>query len=537
MRIGIFFMRTSKYLLATLKETPTDAEVISHKLMLRAGMIRKLASGIYTWLPLGLRVLNKVENIVREEMDRSGAIELLLPSIQPAELWKESGRWEHYGKELLRLNDRHDREFCYGPTHEEVITSILRHELKSYKQLPINLYQIQTKFRDEIRPRFGVMRSREFLMKDAYSFNLDEKSLDESYQLMFETYNNIFNRLGLKFRSVFADTGSIGGSASQEFHVLAESGEDQIFYSDQSDYAANLELAEALSPKEERPNSNNKMSIVDTPQQRTIADIVDFLKIDIKQTVKTLLVHGENDKLVALIIRGDHELNSLKAEKHPLISEPLQFASEQEIVEAIDCNPGSIGPVELPLPILVDRSAANIADFSCGANSNDRHYINVNWERDLPMPEVFDLRNVNEGDPSPDGKGKLLMMRGIEVGHIFKLGTKYSEAMKATVLDENGKQVHLKMGCYGIGVSRIVAAAIEQNNDARGIIWPDAIAPFQIVLVPMNFHKSHRVRDASESLYKKLQENGYDVLLDDRNERAGVLFADSDLIGDWRKRD
>ena len=531
-------MRTSQFLLATLKETPADAEVISHQLMLRAGMIRKLAAGLYTWLPLGLRVLRKVENIVREEMDRSGAQEVLMPAIQPAELWEESGRWEQMGLEMLRLKDRHDREFCFGPTHEEVITDLVRNEIQSYKQLPINFYQIQTKFRDERRPRFGVMRAREFLMKDAYSFHTNPESLNETYEVMHQTYTNIFSRLGLDFRPVLADTGAIGGSASQEFHVLAESGEDAIAFSDSSDYAANVEMAEALAPGGDRPSPDVKMVEVDTPGVKTIEEVASFLKVDPAQTVKTLFVENSEGDIVALVLRGDHELNAIKAEKLPEVATPLTFTKEESIRANYGYGVGSIGPVKLHpgIPIIVDRAAAHLADFVCGANKDDKHLTGVNWGRDLPEPgteniQIADLRSVQEGDPSPDGQGKLVIKRGIEVGHIFQLGQKYSKAMNATVLDENGKQVVMTMGCYGIGVSRVVAAAIEQNHDDNGIIWPDAIAPFNVALLPMNMHKSQRLREAVEKLYSELVAAGIDTLLDDRKERPGVMFADMELIG------
>ncbi len=529
-------MRASRYLIATLKETPSDAEIISHQLMLRSGMIRKLASGLYTWLPMGLRVLRKVERIVREEMDKSGAQEVLMPAVQPAELWQESGRWEQYGGELLRMNDRHGRDFCFGPTHEEVITDLVRNELKSYKELPANFYQIQTKFRDERRPRFGIMRAREFLMKDAYSFHISQDSLDETYQVMHQTYCNIFDRLGLDYRPVQADSGSIGGSSSHEFHVLASSGEDAIAFSSGGKYAANIEKAEAVAPAGDRPSASAEMASVDTPDQRTIADISNFLKVDAKQTVKTLIVKGvagedEKQPLIALILRGDHELNEIKAENLPDIAEPLTMATDVEIEAAVGCKPGSIGPVDLPLTVIVDRSAAHLADFVCGANKEGVHLTGVNWERDLPLGRVEDLRNIVEGDPSPDGDGHLEIKRGIEVGHIFKLGNKYSKAMNATVLDENGKSAILEMGCYGIGVSRIVASAIEQNNDDRGILWPASIAPFEVVIVTLNAHKSPDVMAAAEKLYEELGQAGFDVLLDDRNERPGVKFADMELIG------
>ncbi len=529
-------MRTSQYLIATVKETPADAEVISHQLMLRAGLIRKLASGLYTWLPMGLRVLRKVEAIVREEMDRAGGQEVLMPAVQPAELWQESGRWDAMGAEMLRLTDRHNREFCFGPTHEEIITDLIRNELRSYKQLPANFYQIQTKFRDERRPRFGVMRAREFLMKDAYSFHLNAESLQQTYEVMHATYTRIFTRLGLEFRPVLADTGAIGGSASHEFHVLADSGEDAIAFSTESDYAANVEKAEALAPQGKRPVATAEMSVVDTPKQHSIEEVSGFLKVDAKQTLKTLVVrgadeNGEAEGVVALVLRGDHELNEIKAEKLPQVFAPLTMASDDDIRAAIGCEPGSIGPVGVGTPLFVDRDAAFVADFICGANEDGKHLTGVNWGRDLPEPELADLRNVVEGDASPDGKGVLTIKRGIEVGHIFQLGTKYSEAMKATVLDENGKAATMTMGCYGIGVSRVVASAIEQNHDDKGIIWPDAIAPFQLAILPMNMHKSDAVREAAEKLYAELTAAGFEVLLDDRNERAGVMFADMELIG------
>jgi prolyl-tRNA synthetase len=529
-------MRTSQYLIATVKETPADAEVISHQLMLRAGMIRRLAAGLYTWLPMGLRVLRKVEAIVREEMNRAGALEVLMPAVQPSELWQESGRWDVMGAEMLRLTDRHQREFCFGPTHEEIITDLIRNELRSYKQLPANFYQIQTKFRDERRPRFGVMRAREFLMKDAYSFHLNEESLKQTYAVMHEAYTRIFTRLGLDFRPVLADTGAIGGSGSHEFHVLADSGEDAIAFSTESDYAANVEKAESLPPQGERPAATVEMTVVDTPDQHSIAEVSSFLKVAPNQTLKTLVVrgadaNGEAEGVVALVLRGDHELNEIKAEKLPQVYSPLTMASDDDIRAAIGCAPGSIGPVGVGTPLVVDRDAAHVADFICGANENGKHLSGVNWGRDLPEPEVADLRNVVEGDASPDGKGVLTIKRGIEVGHIFQLGTKYSEAMKATVLDENGKSTTMTMGCYGIGVSRVVASAIEQNHDDKGIIWPDAIAPFQLAILPMNIHKSDEVREAAERLYTEMSAAGYEVLLDDRNERAGVMFADMELIG------
>ena len=523
-------MRTTRFLLATLKETPAEAEIVSHQLMLRAGMIRRLAAGLYTWLPLGLRVLHKVENIVREEMDKSGAQEVLMPAVQPAELWQQSGRWEQYGPELLRISDRHQREFCFGPTHEEIITNLIRNEIRSYKQLPANFYQIQTKFRDEIRPRFGIMRAREFLMKDAYSFHLDQNSLQTTYDIMFETYSNIFTRLGLQFRPVLADSGNIGGSRSHEFHVLADSGEDAIAYSTESDYAANVEMTPILKPTTPRPVPTAEMTTIDTPNQHTIEEVCQLLKIKASQTVKTLIVNGK-DSLVALILRGDHSLNVIKAAKLPQIGQAITFANPDEIKETIGCDIGSIGLVNLSIPIVVDHGAAHLADFVCGANQNGKHLQNVNWGRDCPEAESVDIRNVETGDMSPDGHGTLKIARGIEVGHIFQLGDKYSKAMQATVLNEAGNATTLIMGCYGIGVSRVVAAAIEQNNDKYGIIWPAAIAPFSVALLPMNMHKSQRLRDAAESLYKKLLAAKIEVLFDDRRERPGVMFADSELIG------
>ncbi|HEX5515264.1 MAG TPA: proline--tRNA ligase [Gammaproteobacteria bacterium] len=525
-------MRASRFPLSTSKETPADAEIISHQLMLRAGLIQRLASGLYTWLPLGLRVLRRVERIVREEMNRSGALEVLMPAVQPAELWQESGRWEKYGPELLRFKDRHEREFCFGPTHEEVITDLVRREIKSYKQLPVNLYQIQTKFRDEIRPRFGIMRAREFLMKDAYSFHLDQESLSETYQVMYETYSRIFSRLGLEFRAVQADTGAIGGSYSHEFHVLADAGEDAIAISDASDYAANVELAEALPPAEPRPAPAQAMQQVDTPNAGTIDEVSQLLGIAPQRCLKTLLVEGANEgDVVALVLRGDHQLNAVKAEKLAGVATPLTFASNERIREATGADAGSIGPVGLKLRVVADRAAAAAGDFVCGANSNGKHLTGVNWGRDLPEPEVADLRNVVAGDPSPDGRGTLRITRGIEVGHIFQLGRNYSEAMQCTVLDANGRAQLLTMGCYGIGVSRVVAAAIEQNFDERGIVWPAAIAPFDVALVSLNMDKSPQVAEASQQLYAQLQERGFDVLWDDRDARPGVKFADMELIG------
>lgn len=527
-------MRTTQYLLSTLKETPADAEVISHQLMLRAGMIRKLASGLYVWLPTGLRVLKKVENIVREEMNNANAIEVSMPVVQPADLWQESGRWEQYGPELLRLVDRGDRPFVLGPTHEEVITDLIRNEVSSYKQLPLNFFQIQTKFRDEVRPRFGVMRSREFLMKDAYSFHTTQESLQETYDAMYAAYSQIFNRMGLDFRAVLADTGSIGGSASHEFQILAQSGEDDVVFSDSSDFAANIEFAEALAPTTPRAAPAEEMRVVETPDAKTIAELTEQFQIPVEKTVKTLMVHATAEsghKLVALLVRGDHELNEIKAEKLPQVAAPLTFATEAEIREIVASGPGSLGPVNLPMPVVADRTVAAMSDFSAGANIDGKHYFGINWDRDAALPEVADIRNVVAGDPSPDGQGTLVIKRGIEVGHIFQLGTKYSEAMNATVQGEDGKNQVMTMGCYGIGVTRVVAAAIEQNHDDRGIIWPDAIAPFQVAILPMNMHKSFRVKDAAEALYKELRSHGIDVILDDRKERPGVMFADMELIG------
>ncbi|WP_294948896.1 proline--tRNA ligase [Sulfurivirga sp.] len=525
-------MRTSQFLLATTRETPSDAQIVSHRLMLRAGMIRQLASGLYTWLPLGLRVLRKVERIIREEMDASGAQEVLMPVVQPAELWQESGRWDDYGPELLRFKDRHKRDFVLGPTHEEVITDLVRREIRSYKQLPANFYQIQTKFRDEIRPRFGVMRAREFIMKDAYSFHLDRDSMAETYQVMYDTYSRIFSRLGLDFRAVLADTGSIGGEASHEFHVLAESGEDAIAFSTESDYAANVELAEAVAPATERHVPTQPLKKAATPNVATIEEVCRFFDVTPDRILKTLIVKGANEDtpFVALCLRGDHELNEIKAEKHPLVAAPFTFASEAELAQ-LGTAAGSAGPVGLDIPIIVDRSAAVMADFISGANEKDAHYTGTNWARDAAITEVADLRNVVEGDPSPDGKGVLKIRRGIEVGHIFQLGDKYSRALNATVLNEQGKATVLQMGCYGIGVSRVVAAAIEQNHDDSGIIWPDAIAPFQVALVPMQMHKSPRVREFAEKLYDELLAAGIEVLFDDRAERPGVMFNDMELIG------
>ena len=525
-------MRTSQFPLQTLKETPADAEIASHQLMLRAGMIRKLASGLYNWLPLGLRVLQKVESIVREEMNNSGALEVLMPVVQPAELWQESGRWQKYGPELLRFNDRHQREFCLGPTHEEIITELARNELQSYKQLPVNFYQIQTKFRDEIRPRFGIMRAREFLMKDAYSFHMDQDSLQQTYEAMYNCYSKIFTRCGLDFRAVQADSGSIGGSASHEFHVLADSGEDAITFSTESDYAANVELAEAVYPAAGRSEPTCEMQRVDTPDQKTIEEVSQYLKIDPTKTLKTLIVNGvDENSVVALVLRGDHELNEIKAEKLEMVATPLTMASEEAIKGATGSLPGSVGPVGLMIKVYVDRAASCVADFTCGANEEDKHFTGVNWLRDLPEGEIVDIRNIVEGDPSPDGRGNLTIARGIEVGHIFQLGKTYSEKMNAAVLDENGKSTIMTMGCYGIGVSRVVAAAIEQHHDDKGIVWPATIAPFEVAICPIQLKKSVTVREQSEKLYEELKSLGVDVLLDDRDIRPGVMFADMELIG------
>jgi len=527
-------MRTSKYLLSTLKETPNDAEVVSHQLMLRAGMIRRLASGLYTWLPTGLRVLRKVENIVRQEIDNAGAIETLMPVVQPFELWEETGRSEKMGPELLRFTDRHVRPFVLSPTAEEVITSLVRNEVSSYKQLPLNLYQIQTKFRDERRPRFGVMRAREFCMMDAYSFDIDKEGLQKSYDAMHDAYCKAFDRMGLEYRPVLADSGAIGGSGSQEFHVLAESGEDLIAFSTESDYAANIEKAEAVAPTAKRAAPTQEMTTVDTPNAKTIAELVEQHGIAIEKTVKTLFVKASDEvdaDIIALIIRGDHELNEVKAENLSQVASPLEMADEAQLRDLIGAGAGSLGPVGLELPFIVDRSVAVMSDFGTGANIDGKHFFGVNWDRDVQLGQVEDLRNVVEGDPSPCGKGTLQLKRGIEVGHIFQLGTAYSEAMNCGVLDANGKNVILEMGCYGIGVSRVVASAIEQNNDEYGIVWPEAIAPFTVAIVPMNMHKSERVKEAAEKLYAELTAMGIEVLFDDRKERPGVMFKDIELIG------
>ena len=524
-------MRLSQYPIATLRDVPADAEVVSHRLMLRAGMIRRLAAGLYSWLPMGLRTLKKAERIVREEMDRAGALELVMPTVQPAELWKESGRWTKYGPELLRFKDRHEREFVYGPTHEEVITDIARRELRSYKQLPVNFYQIQSKFRDEIRPRFGVMRAREFIMKDAYSFHIDEPSLAQGYRAMFDAYTRIFTRMRLKFRAAQADGGSIGGDVSQEFHVLADSGEDAIAYSTSGDYASNLETATTLQPSGARPAPSHELRKVPTPDARTIADLSAFLGVPAQQCLKTLMVDGDDGAVIAMILRGDHELNAVKAQRLAGVANPLRMASAERVRVAAGCDPGSLGPVGFGGTIYVDHAAAQLADFVCGANEKDVHLTGVNWGRDLPEPKSVDIRNVVPGDPSPTGNGTLEIARGIEVGHIFQLGQLYSRAMEATVLDEQGKSVTMFMGCYGIGVTRVVAAAIEQNHDANGIIWPEPLAPFNVIVVPINYQKSERVRRAADQLYEDLGAAGIDVLLDDRDARPGVKFADAELIG------
>ena len=523
-------MKSSDSLISTVKEAPNDAQIISHQLMIRAGLISKLASGIYSYLPLGLKVVQKVEKIIREEMNKSKALELLMPVAQPAEIWQESKRWEEYGPELLRFKDRHDRDFCLGPTHEEVITNIAKQYLRSYKQLPINFYQIQTKFRDEIRPRFGVMRSREFIMKDAYSFHIDEKSLGETYQIMHQTYCNIFDRIGFNYRAVLADSGAIGGESSHEFHVLADSGEDAICFSDKSDYAANIERAETLSQGKPKP-AKEALELVKTPGVKTINDVCNLLKIKPTNSIKTLIVEGDDDNLVALVLRGDHELNEVKAAKIEGVKQPLQMAEEGKVQKQLGCAFGSIGVVNLDIPIIADHAAACLSDFVCGANENDKHFVGVNWKRDTSKVTSSDLRNVVTGDPSPDGKGKLEIKRGIEVGHIFQLGTKYSDSMNANVIGEDGRAVNMNMGCYGIGVTRIVAASIEQNHDDKGIIFPEAIAPFHLVIIPINYNKSSRVKTLADELYNDCLEQGIEVLLDDRKERAGVMFADSELLG------
>jgi prolyl-tRNA synthetase len=529
-------MRASRYLSATVKESPADAVIISHQLMLRAGLVRKLASGLYTWLPTGLKVLHKVQNIIREELDRAGALEVLMPTVQPAELWHETGRFDAMGGQMLKMKDRHDRDFVYGPTHEEVITDLARNELSSYKQLPMNFYQIQTKFRDEFRPRFGVMRSREFIMKDAYSFHADQDCLNKEYDNMYQAYCRIFDRLGLDYRAVLADSGDMGGDASHEFQVLADSGEDYIAYSDGSDFAANIERAEALMPAGERAAPTAEMVLTDTPNAKTINELVEQFNLPIQKTVKTLIVEASEEskhELVALIIRGDHELNEVKAEKLSQVKSPLTMASEELIRAKIGAGPGSLGPVDLNIPFIVDRAVTLMSDFGAGANVDGKHFFNINWQRDVSYTEVADLRNIVEGDPSPCGKGTLKILKGVEVGHIFQLGDKYTKALKAEVLDQNGKATTMLMGCYGIGVTRIVAAAIEQNHDDKGIIWPDAIAPFQVGIVPLNAHKSPEVMEVAEKLYTELQALGYEVLLDDRDKKTspGVKFADMELMG------
>lgn len=523
-------MKSSDFLISTVKEAPNDAKIISHQLMIRAGLISKLASGLYSYLPIGLKIIQKVEKIIREEMNKSMALELLMPVAQPAELWQESKRWDEYGPELLRFKDRHERDFCMGPTHEEVITNIAKQYIRSYKQLPINFYQIQTKFRDEIRPRFGVMRSREFIMKDAYSFHMDEESLGETYQVMHQTYCNIFDRLGFDYRPVLADSGAIGGDSSHEFHVLAESGEDAICFSDTSDYAANIERAETL-PQGAPEAPKEDLTIVETPNVKTINDVCNLLSVKPENSIKTLVVVGDDDNLVALVLRGDHELNEVKASKIEGIKQPLQMAEEEEVVKKLGCNFGSIGVVNLDISILVDYAAACLSDFVCGANENDKHFTGVNWQRDVKKMTSCDLRNIVSGDPSPDGQGVIEIKRGIEVGHIFQLGTKYSDSMNANVIGEDGRAVNMNMGCYGIGVTRIIAACIEQNHDERGIIFPSAIAPFELVIVPINYNKSSRVKELADQLYVDCQQQNIDVLLDDRKERPGIMFADSELLG------
>jgi prolyl-tRNA synthetase len=523
-------MRASQWFLATLKEVPSDAELVSHQLMLRTGMIRKLGSGLYTWMPLGLKVLRKVEHIVREEMNGIHSMELLMPAIQPAELWQETGRWETFGGQLLKMKDSKEREYCFGPTHEEVITDIMRSDLQSYKQLPACFYQIQTKFRDEIRPRFGVMRAREFIMKDAYSFHLNLESLQATYKDMYQAYCRIFDRMGLKYRAVEADTGAIGGSASHEFQVLADSGEDLIFYSDAGDYAANIEQAQSFIPTKATPTTQ-EIALIDTPNQKTITQVAHFLKMEPHHMVKTLIVKGRNHPLVALILRGDDELNEIKAAKHPLIHSPLEFIEEQTILKTLNAPIGSLGPVHLSIPIIADHHALAMDCFCCGANVADKHYQYAAWDKDIKDYEAYDLRNVKEGDLSPDGKGTLRSCRGIEVGHVFQLGDKYAKAMNASVINEQGQLEPMMMGCYGLGITRVVAAAIEQHHDEQGIIWPQNLAPFQAVIIPLNAHRSPKVKEQADLLYEHLKNLGVDVLIDDRNERAGILFADHDLIG------
>ena len=523
-------MRFTEFGLVTLKEVPAEAEIVSHQLMLRAGMIRRLGAGLFTWMPLGMRILHKVQRIVREEMDRAGALEVVMPAVQPAELWQESGRWDQYGHLLLRMKDRHERDYCFGPTHEEVITDIARRDLKSYRQLPVNWYQIQTKFRDEIRPRFGVMRAREFIMKDAYSFHVDQQSLEEGYRRMHDAYVAIFTRLGLSFRIVDADSGEIGGSRSQEFHVLADSGEDAIAWSDEDAYASNVETAATLRPEGEPPTPKLKLEKIDTPSTRTIETLCGTLGVTPQQTLKTLIVAG-TEQPVALVLRGDHVLNTVKAEKIPGVAKPLTMADSETIRRVTGCEPGYAGPLGLTIPVWFDHATRLMSDFVIGANEADRHYTGVNFGRDLPQPDTVDLRNVVEGDPVPGGTGKLSIARGIEVGHIFQLGTKYSDAMGATVQDQDGVERPMAMGCYGIGITRIIGAAIEQNHDDRGIIWPQPLAPFDVTLVPINLHKSEKLREAAEQLYAELSGAGFEVLFDDRDARPGVKFADAELIG------
>ncbi|MGP1958333.1 MAG: proline--tRNA ligase [Arsenophonus sp.] len=527
-------MRTSQYLLSTLKETSSDTEVMSHKLMLRAGIIRKLASGLYYWLPTGFRILQKIEKIIREEMNRIGAVEISMPIVQPVNLWQKNGRYKQYGKELLCFVDRNKQNFIFGPTHEEVITNLIRNEVTSYKQLPLNLYQIQTKFRDEVRPRFGVIRSREFIMKDAYSFHANKYSLEKTYNIMYSVYSIIFKRIGFNFKVVKANSASIGGNVSHEFHVLVDNGEDNIVFSTDSDYAVNIELAEAICIMKKPAIPTENIRLIDTSDVKTILDLVNKHNLSIEKTVKTLIVNASKEsghQFIALLIRGDHELNEVKAKKHPLVGNPLRFATKTEIREILKISPDSLGPINLPIPIIIDRSVSVISDFSAGANIDHKHYFGINWHRDLPLPYIYDLRNVVEGDPSPDGKGTLQIKRGIEIGHIFQLGTKYSEAIKAYVQNEDGHNQTILMGCYGIGITRIIAAIIEQNHDDNGIIWPDIIAPFQVVILPINMYKSYRVKEIAEKLYYDLQENSIDVIFDDRKERPGVMFADMELIG------
>ena len=523
-------MRASEWFIATIKENPNDAELASHRLMLRAGLIRKLGSGLYSWLPLGLKVLRKIEGIIREEMNKAGALEVFLPAVQPAEIWQETGRWETFGGQLLKMKDAQDREYCFGPTHEEVITDLLRKELHSYKQLPLNLYQIQTKFRDEIRPRFGVMRAREFIMKDAYSFHLNTDSLQATYDKMYQAYASVLTRMGLEFRAVQADTGAIGGAVSHEFQVLAQAGEDIIFYSDASDYAANIEMASSKTPTKEQATPPAPSSLIDTPNQKTIDVVSDALNIPPSRLLKTLVVEGNKSPAIALILKGDDELNEIKAIKHPWVKQPLRFIPEEELVQKYNLCPGFMGPIELKIPYIIDKSAWSLAWFACGANQVDKHLLHANWDS-INQPELFDLRDVKVGDESPDGKGHLQSCHGIEVGHVFQLGQKYSDAMQLQVLDESGKPQTVYMGCYGLGVSRLVAAAIEQHHDDKGIIWPQSIAPFDVVIIPINNKQSALVTQATEKLYQDLQQAGFDVMLDDRKERPGVLFADHDLMG------